>query len=44
MKIESDLYNYATKADLKGKTGVETSNLAAKLNISSLREEVDRID
>ena len=33
MKVESDLYNYATKADLK-KTGAKTSNLAAKLNLA----------
>ena len=44
VKVESDLYSYATKADLKGKTGVKTSNLAAKLNLASLRAEVDRID
>ena len=34
MKVESDLYNYATKADLKKKTGAKTSNLAAKLNLA----------
>ena len=34
-KVELDLYNYAVKADLKGATGVDTSNLAAKSDLSS---------
>ena len=36
--------NYATKADLKGATGVDTSNLAAKLDLARLKAEVDKID
>ena len=36
--------NYATKADLKGGTGVDTSNLAAKIDLASLEVEVDKID
>ena len=32
---------YATKADLKGVTGVDTSNLAAKSDLDSLKAEVD---
>ena len=30
VKIESDLHNYATKVDLKGGTGIDTSTLASK--------------
>ena len=31
VKVESDLSNYATKADLKNPTGVDTSKFAKKL-------------
>ena len=31
------------KADLKGATGVDTSNLAAKLNLASLKVELDKM-
>ena len=30
MKVELDLSNYATKADLKNATGVDTSDFAKK--------------
>ena len=36
--------NYATKVDLKGATGVDTSNLASKSDLASLKAEVDKID
>ena len=39
-----DISNYSTKADLKGATGVDTSNLAAKSYLASLKHEVDRIN
>ena len=39
IKIELDLYNYETKADLKGVTGVDKSNLAAM----SVIARVDKI-
>ena len=39
-----DLSNYATKADLKGATGADTSNLASKFGLASLKVEVDKID
>ena len=32
------------KAKLKGTTGVDTSNLAAKLDLASLKDEVDKLD
>ena len=39
-----DLSNYVIKADLKGITGVHTSNLAAKSDLTRLKAEVDKID
>ena len=39
-----DLSNYATKADLKNAAGVDTSKLAAKSDLASLKAEVDKLD
>ena len=39
-----DLSNYATKTDLKNATGVDTSKLAAKSDLASLKAEIDKID
>ena len=36
--------HYATKADLKGTTRIDTSNLGAKPGLISLNAEVDKID
>ena len=36
--------DYATKADLKNATGVDTSKLAAKADLANLKTEVDKID
>ena len=36
--------DYATKANLKNATGVDTSKLAAKSDLASLKTEVDKID
>ena len=36
--------NYASKTDLKNATGIDTSNLALKSNLASLKTEVDKID
>ena len=44
VKVELDLSHYPTKADLKGATGVDTSNLAAKSDLASLKVEIDEID
>ena len=44
MKVELDLSNNATKADLKGEAGVDAFNLATKCNLGSLKAEVDEID
>ena len=37
MKVELDLSNYATKADLKNATGVDTSDFAKKKLIQLLK-------
>ena len=39
-----DLSNYATKADLKNATGIDTSKLATKSDFVRLKAEVDKID
>ena len=38
------LLNYLTKVDLKWATGVATLNVAAKLDLASLKVKVDQID
>ena len=43
VKIKLDLCNQAAKADLKVATGVNTSNLPAKLGLATLKGEVDKI-
>ena len=44
INVKVDLSNYATKADLKNEIGVDTSKLAAKSDLTSLKDEVDKID
>ena len=44
MKVKSDLSNYATKADLKNSTGVHISKFAKKINLASLKSNVDKLD
>ena len=39
-----DLSNYTAKSDLKNAAGIDTSKLAAKSNLASLKAEVDQID
>ena len=39
-----DLSNYATKADLKNAASVNTSTFAEKVDLASLKSEVDRSD
>ena len=41
--VKVDLSNYATKADLKDATGIDTSNFAIKSNSASLKSEVDKL-
>ena len=44
VNIELDLSNYATKADLKIATGVNSSDLAKKTNLANLKSDVDKLD
>ena len=44
VKVELNLSNYVTKEDLKEASGVDTSNLAVKSDLASLKTEVDEID
>ena len=39
-----DLLKYAKKADLKRAIAGDTSNLAAKSDLASLKDEIDKID
>ena len=41
---EVDLSNYATKANLKNTTGVDTSKFAKKVDLASLQSEIDKLD
>ena len=36
-----DLSNYTTKDDLKGATGIDTSMLASKIDLASLKYKTD---
>ena len=45
MKVELDLFNYATKGDLKNATGVDTSKFAIKkFNLANLKSDVDKLN
>ena len=43
VKVGLDLSSYATKVELKNATGVDTSKLAAKSDLASLKAEVDKV-
>ena len=43
IKAEIDLSNYATKVDIKNLSQVDTSSLAFKANLASLKTEVDKL-
>ena len=44
-KVELDLSNYATKADLKSATGVDTSKFAKKkVDLAGLKSNADKLD
>ena len=44
INVKVDLSNYATKADIKNISHVDTSSFALKTNLASLRTEVDKLD
>ena len=45
VKVEVDLSNYGTKADLvQNATGVDTSVFAKKADLANLKSDVDKLD
>ena len=44
VKIALYLSNYATKADFKNATGVDASKFAKKVDLASLKYNVDKLD
>ena len=44
INVKVDLSNYATKADIKNISHVDTSSVALKTNLASLKIEVDKLD
>ena len=44
INVKVDLSNYATKADMKNISHVNTSSYALKTNLASLKTEVDKLD
>ena len=44
INVKVDLSNYATKADMKNISHVDTSSYALKTNLASLKTEVDKLD
>ena len=44
IKVKLDLSNYATKADIKNITHVDTSSFPLKTNLANLKTEVDKLD
>ena len=44
MKVELDLPNYGTTADLKNATDVDTSDFAKKTDLAHLKCDVDKLD
>ena len=44
VKIELDLSKYATKADQKNATGVDTSKCTKTVDLANLKPDVDKLD
>ena len=44
INVRVDLSNYATKADIKNITDIDTSSFALKTNLANLKSEVDELD
>ena len=42
VEVELDLSNYATKTDLKNETGIDTSSLAKKIDLASLKSILNK--
>ena len=44
INVKVDLSNYATKADIKNISNVDTSSFALKTNLANLKTEVNKLD
>ena len=44
VKVELDLFNYATKTDLKNATGIDTLSFTWKVDVARLKSNVDKLD
>ena len=44
VKVEMDLSNYATKTDIKNSIRIDTSSFAKKVDLASLKTDVDKLD
>ena len=44
VKIQLDLCNYAIKSDLKNSTGVDTLKFSKKVDLASLKSNVNKLD
>ena len=44
VKVDLDLFNYATKTDLKNVTGVDASSFSKQNNLANLKSDVDKLD
>ena len=44
INVKVDLSNYATKADIKNTTRVDTSSFVLKTNLADLKTDVDKLD
>ena len=42
--VKVDLSNYATKADIKNISHVDTSSFSLKTNLANLKSKVDKLD
>ena len=44
INVKDDLSNYATKTDIKNISHLDTSSFALKINLATLKTEVDKLD
>ena len=44
LKVELDLFSYATKTYLKNVTGVDSSSFAKKTDLANLKSDADKLD
>ena len=44
IKVELDFSNYATKSNLKGAAGIDTSKFAKEVNLSNWKSDINKFD